>query len=107
MAEPVQITDATFREEVLESEVPVVVDFWAEWCFPCKAIEPIVEELSHEYDGRAKFAKMNVDTDQEVAASFGIRSIPILLFFKNGELADQIIGTVPKKVVEEKLVNLM
>lgn len=107
MAEPVHITDSTFKEEVLDSEVPVVVDFWAEWCVPCKVIEPIVEELSSEYEGRAKFAKMNVDTDQEVAASFGIRSIPMLLFFKGGELADQIIGTAPKRVVEEKLVNLM
>lgn len=107
MVEPVHISDSTFKQEVLESEVPVVVDFWAEWCLPCKAIEPIVEELSSEYEGRAKFAKMNVDTDQEVAASFGIRSIPVLLFFKDGELADQVIGTVPKKVVEEKLANLM
>ncbi len=107
MAEPVNITDSTFKQEVLDSEVPVVVDFWAEGCVPCKAIDPIVEELSSEYEGRAKFTRMNVDTDQEVAASFGIRSIPVLLFFKDGELADQIIGTVPKKVVEEKLVNLM
>lgn len=107
MADPVSVTDATFKDEVLESDLPVVVDFWAEWCMPCKMIEPIVEELSGEYDGRAKFAKMNVDTDQEVAASYGIRSIPILLFFKDGELADQIIGTVPKKVVAEKLENLL
>lgn len=107
MAEPVHITDSMFKQEVLDSEVPVVVDFWAEWCVPCKVIDPIVKELSSEYEGRAKFTKMNVDTDQEVAASFGIRSIPVLLFFKDGELADQIIGTVPKKVVEEKLVNLM
>lgn len=107
MAEPVHVTDDTFQQEVLDNDTPVVVDFWAEWCMPCKAIAPIVEELSEEYDGRVKFAKVDVDTNQQVAASFGIRSIPVLLFFKGGEVADLIIGTVPKKAVVEKLDSLL
>ncbi len=107
MAEPVHVTDDTFQQEVLDNDTPVVVDFWAEWCMPCKAIAPIVEELSEEYDGRVKFAKVDVDTNQQVAASFGIRSIPVLLFFKGGEVADMIIGTVPKKSVVEKLDSLL
>jgi len=107
MADLIHVTDATFRAEVLESDVPVVVDFWAEWCMPCHQIAPIVEEMAVEYNGRAKFAKMNVDTDQEVAASFGIRSIPVLLYFKGGELADQLIGTAPRKVVAGKLDALL
>ncbi len=107
MAEPVHVTDTSFEAEVLKSEVPVVVDFWAEWCLPCKQIAPIVADIAVEYEGRAKAAKMNVDTDQNVAASFGIRSIPMLLYFKNGELVDQLIGTAPKRVVTEKLDALL
>jgi thioredoxin 1 len=107
MAEPVHVTDETFKQEVLDNDTPVVVDFWAEWCGPCKAIAPIVDELSGEYDGRVKFAKVDVDTNQQVAASFGIRSIPVLLFFKGGEIADLIIGTVPKRDVVEKLEKLL
>ena len=107
MAEPVHVTDETFKQEVLDNDTPVVVDFWAEWCGPCKAIAPIVDELSGEYDGRVKFAKVDVDTNQQVAASFGIRSIPVLLFFKSGEIADLIIGTVPKKDIIEKLDKLL
>jgi len=107
MAEPVHVTDETFKQEVLDNDKPVVVDFWAEWCGPCKAIAPIVEELSGEYDGQVKFAKVDVDTNQQVAASFGIRSIPVLLFFKAGEIADLIIGTVPKKDIVEKLDKLL
>ena len=106
MAEPVHVTDDTFQQEVLDHDTPVVVDFWAEWCVPCKAIAPIVDELSDEYEGKVKFAKVDVDTNQQVAASFGIRSIPVLLFFKGGELADVIIGTVPKKAIVEKLDEL-
>ena len=107
MAEPVHVTDETFKQEVLDNDTPVVVDFWAEWCGPCKAIAPIVDELSGEYDGRVKFAKVDVDTNQQVAASFGIRSIPVLLFFKGGEIADLIIGTVPKRDIVEKLDKLL
>lgn len=107
MAGPVHVTDQTFSEEVLESDVPVIVDFWAEWCMPCKVIEPIIEELASEYEGRVKMAKVDVDVNQEIAASLGIRSIPMLIFFKGGEHVDQVIGTVPKKVVTEKLEKLL
>jgi thioredoxin 1 len=107
MAEPIHVTDDSFSADVLESDVPVVVDFWAEWCVPCKQIAPIVDDIANEYEGRAKAAKMNVDTDQSIAASFGIRSIPALLYFKNGELVDQLIGTAPKKAVLEKLDALL
>ena len=107
MAEPIHVTDDSFSADVLESDVPVVVDFWAEWCVPCKQIAPIVDDIASEYEGRAKAAKMNVDTDQNIAASFGIRSIPALLYFKNGELVDQLIGTAPKKAVLEKLDALL
>ncbi len=107
MADPVHVTDQTFSEEVLESDVPVIVDFWAEWCMPCKVIEPIIEELASEYEGRAKMAKVDVDVNQEIAASLGIRSIPMLIFFKGGEHVDHIIGTAAKKVVTEKLDKLL
>ena len=107
MAEPVHVTDESFKQEVLDHDQPVVVDFWAEWCGPCKAIAPIVDELAGEYDGRVKFAKVDVDENQQVAASFGIRSIPVLLFFKGGEIADLIIGTVPKRDIVEKLDKLL
>jgi len=107
MADPVHVTDQTFGEEVLESDVPVIVDFWAEWCLPCKVIEPIIEELASEYEDRAKMVKVDVDVNQEIAASLGIRSIPMLIFFKGGEHVDQIVGTAPKKVVTEKLEKLL
>ena len=107
MAEPVHVTDESFQREVLASDVPVIVDFWAEWCGPCHQIAPIIVELATEYDGRAKMAKVDVDQNQVVAGSFGIRSIPTLLFFKNGERVDQVIGTVPKKVIADKLERLL
>jgi len=107
MAGPVHVTDDRFQSEVIESDVPVIVDFWAEWCSPCLQIAPIIIEMSAEYDGRAKMVKVDVDENQVVAGSFGIRSIPTLLFFKDGERVDQVIGTVPKKVITEKLERLL
>ena len=107
MAEPVHVTDDSFQAEVLESDVPVVVDFWAEWCGPCRHIAPIIEELAVEYEGKAKMAKVDVDHNQVVAGSLGIRSIPTILFFKGGERVDMVIGSVPKKIITDKLDGLL
>jgi len=102
MGKPIVITDANF-EEVLNSDQPVLVDFWAEWCGPCRMIGPIVEELAGEYDGKAVIGKVNVDENPNVSAKFGIRSIPTLLVFKGGEIVDKQIGAVPKGVLSQKL----
>jgi thioredoxin 1 len=99
----VTLSDQTFKSEVLESDVPVLVDFWAAWCGPCRMVAPIIEELAVEYEGRAKIAKMDVDFNHQTPHSFGIRSIPTLLIFKDGVVVDQIIGAVPKKVLVDKL----
>jgi thioredoxin 1 len=103
MSEPITLTDDNFSAEVLDSEVPVLVDFWATWCGPCRMIAPIVRELSSEYEGKAKVCKLDVDSAQKTAAEFGIRSIPTLLIFKGGKVADQLIGAVPKQQITEKL----
>ena len=103
MSEPIALTDDNFSDEVLCAELPVLVDFWATWCGPCRMIAPIVEELSSEYEGKAKVCKLDVDTAQKTAAEFGIRSIPTLLIFKEGKVADQFIGAVPKQQITEKL----
>lgn len=102
MAKPVEITDGNYSD-ILKSDKPVLVDFWAEWCGPCRMIGPIVEELAHEYEGKAVIGKVDVDANPEVSAKFGIRSIPTLLVFKNGELVDKQIGAVPKAVLSQKL----
>lgn len=102
MGKTVEITDANF-EEIINSDKPVLVDFWAEWCGPCKMIGPIVEEMAGDYDGKAVIGKVNVDTNPGVSAKFGIRSIPTLLVFKNGEVVDKQVGAVPKNVLSQKL----
>lgn len=103
VSEPIALTDDNFSTEVLKASLPVLVDFWATWCGPCRAIAPIVQELSREYEGRAKVCKLDVDTAEKTAAEFGIRSIPTLLIFKEGKVADQIIGVVAKAQITEKL----
>ena len=92
---PLEFTDANFQKEVLESDVPVLVDFWAEWCAPCLMLEPIIEEISREYKDKIKVGKLDVDKNPNTAVKFGIRSIPSLLFFKNGKVEEQIIGYQP------------
>ena len=99
----VTLQDATFETEVLKSDVPVLVDFWAVWCGPCKAIAPTVEELAKQYKGKVKIAKMDVDEHQQVPQQYGIRSIPTLLVFKGGRVVDTIVGAVPKSKLEESL----
>lgn len=102
MAQAIEITDKNF-EEIIKSDTPVLIDFWAEWCGPCKMIAPVVEELASEYKGKAVIGKVDVDSNPEVSAKFGIRSIPTLLVFKNGEVVDKQIGAVPKNVLSQKL----
>ncbi len=97
------LQDATFDQEVLKSDVPVLVDFWAIWCGPCKAIAPAVDELAKQYKGKVKIAKMDVDEHQQVPQQYGIRSIPTLLLFKGGRVVDTIVGAVPKSKLEDSL----
>ena len=103
MAKPIAVTEATFDQEVLQAESPVLVDFWAEWCAPCKMIAPMVEELAQEYEGKIKFAKLDVDSAPQVAANYGVRAIPTLLIFKGGQPADQVVGAVPKTMLKKRL----
>lgn len=98
-----EFNDSNFDQDVLQSDQPVLVDFWAEWCGPCRMIGPMVEELSTEFEGRAKIGKMNVDENSNTPAEYGIRSIPTLLIFKGGELVDKVVGVVPKHDLVSKL----
>jgi thioredoxin 1 len=101
------ITDANFDEIVLKSDKPVLLDFWAEWCGPCRMIAPFVEQISEEFEGRAIVGKVDVDSNPGVASRFGIRNIPTILFFKNGEVADKQVGAVPKNALVSKLEALL
>ena len=107
MSKMVEVTDATFKTEVLDSDVPVMVDFWAEWCGPCKMIGPTVAELASEYDGRLKVAKMDVDKNNTTAGQYRIMSIPSLVFFKKGQKVDQIVGAVPKQSMVSKIESVL
>ena len=102
-----EITDANYDELVMQSTQPVVVDFWAEWCGPCKMIGPVIDEMATEYEGRAVVGKVNVDNNSEFSAKYGVRSIPTVLFFQNGVVVDRSVGAVPKSTLDEKLNALL
>jgi thioredoxin 1 len=101
------VGDGEFKQEVLDSSVPVLVDFWATWCAPCRAIAPAIEELATQYQGKVKFAKLNIDDNQDTPQQYGIRSIPTLLLFKSGKVVDQIIGAVPKAKLEAAITKVV
>lgn len=103
----IELTDSNFEELVLKSDKPVLVDFWAEWCGPCRMVAPFVEQISEEFEGKAVVGKVDVDNNPGVAAKFGIRNIPTILFFKNGEVADKQVGAVPKNTLVSKLEALL
>ena len=102
-----EVSDTTFEQEVLQSELPVLVDFWAVWCGPCRAIAPMVDSLAEAYSGKLKVTKINVDQNAATPSRYGIRGIPTLLLFKGGKVADQIVGYVPQDVIEEKVQKLL
>jgi len=99
----VKVNDSNFKQEVLESDIPVLVDYWAEWCYPCRMVAPAVEEIAREYQGKLKVCKVNVDEARQTAANYGIMSIPTLIIHKDGKVMEQIVGAVSKSVIEEKI----
>ena len=103
----IEINDKDFEQQVLKSSLPVVVDFWAPWCGPCRMIGPIVEKLSEEFKGKLKFCKVNVDENQQLASKYKVMSIPMLIFFKNGQLIEQSMGAVPEKTLRSKVQGLL
>jgi len=103
----ITVTDANFEKEVIKSDIPVLVDFWAEWCMPCKMVTPILKEIAEEMEGKIKIAKLNVDNSPQSAGQYGIRSIPSLLIFKSGSVVEQIIGALPKNTIQQKIDNVI
>ncbi|MBA2436443.1 MAG: thioredoxin [Chthoniobacterales bacterium] len=106
MNEPININEASFEKAVLQSPVPTLVDFWAEWCGPCKMIAPVLDEIARESEGRFRVTKVNIDHDPGLMQRFGVRAVPTLLFFKDGEVKDQLVGGAPKKAIVDKLNHL-
>ena len=104
---PIEITDNNFETEVLKSKSPVLIDFWAVWCGPCKIIAPVVEEIANEYEGKLKVGKLDVDNNPQTSVKYGIRSIPTLLLFKDGVVVDTIIGAIPKSQIVQRLQNVL
>jgi thioredoxin 1 len=107
MADILQVTDDNFEQEILKSNIPALVDFWAAWCGPCRAIAPVVEELAKDYAGKVKVAKMNVDENSKTPVKYGIRAIPTLILFKNGDVVDQITGAVSKSQIDNAIKKML
>ena len=107
MPEPKDVSESTWEDEVLNSELPVMVDFWAEWCGPCKMIAPTVHDLAEEYDGKLNVAKLDVDGNPNIAMKYGVRSIPALIFFKDGKPVDQIVGALPKGALKKRIDSVL
>ena len=105
MSPVIEITDNSFQKDVLDSDIPVLVDFWAPWCGPCKMLAPTLEEISEENSGKIKIVKINVDDNQKMAAKFGIKSIPTMIIFNKGELKNQIVGSLPKQEIEKAILE--
>lgn len=103
MSATTQVTDGSFQKDVLDSEIPVLVDFWAPWCGPCRMVSPVVEEIAEQYDGKVKVVKVNTDDNPNIATQYGIRSIPTLMIFKAGQRVDMVVGAVPKSTLAETL----
>ena len=103
MSKPIELNDENFDQELGSSQVPVLVDYWAEWCGPCKMVAPVLEEIAEEYEGKLLIGKLDVDNNQESSVKFGVRSIPTLLLFKNGELVDRHVGAVPKDTLSKSI----
>jgi len=103
----IDVSDQTFESEVIKSNLPVLLDLWAPWCGPCRMVAPVIESLEAKYDGKVKFCRLNVDENPQTAAKYRIMSIPTLMFFKNGEVADTVIGAVPERVLQPKLDDLL
>ena len=103
----ITVTDANFEKEVIKSDIPVLVDFWAGWCMPCKMVEPSLKEIAEKMEGKLKIARLDVDNSPQSAGQYGIRSIPSLLIFKSGSVVEQMIGTLPKKTIQQKIDNVI
>ncbi len=103
----IEITETNFKQEVLDSPIPVLIDFWATWCMPCQMIAPVVETIGQEYTGKLKVGKIDVDKQGELAAKYSVMSIPALLFFKNGQVVDSVIGAVPKEYLVDKINKIL